>query len=380
MDLDPQIAETIVGSLKDIINHEINLFDTTGSIIASTDRARIGTSHDGARLALRTRENVTIDSEHEFKGARHGINVPVLFNGSPVAVIGITGERSEVEPFGNVIKKMTEILIRENWEQITRFDQRERMMGLVNQLCLRHHDPSLASYLGSVLKVDLSRPRRAVVGKFTACPTKPADTESPYALLYGRFQQMPGSFFSYYDDQIRIFVDEREAKGLPALLRGIRRDLMDHQRLSVTFGIGDVAAESSEYWRSYEEACKTADWLLFTDQGSIGGYDEMDYGIFLSSIPREEAERFVSHVLGGLSEKQVDDFREVFDAYTRHDGSILHSAEELFLHKNTMQNRLNKIADKTGYNPRQLSGYVILAIAFSLRQYLRFEGSSSVGA
>ena len=44
MNLDPQIAETIVTNLKDVINHEINLFDTTGTIIASTDRTRIGTS------------------------------------------------------------------------------------------------------------------------------------------------------------------------------------------------------------------------------------------------------------------------------------------------------------------------------------------------
>ena len=87
MDLDPQIAETIVSNLKDIIQHEINLFDTTGTIIASTDRSRIGTSHDGARLAISTQSTVSIDSEHEFKGAKHGINVPVLFNGVIVGAV-----------------------------------------------------------------------------------------------------------------------------------------------------------------------------------------------------------------------------------------------------------------------------------------------------
>ena len=104
MNLDPQIAETIVTNLKDVINHEINLFDTTGTIIASTDRTRIGTSHDGARLAIKTKKTISIDRENEYRGARHGINVPVMFNDQVVAVIGITGERSEVEPFGNVIK------------------------------------------------------------------------------------------------------------------------------------------------------------------------------------------------------------------------------------------------------------------------------------
>ena len=114
MNLDPKIAETIVNNLKDVINHEINLFDITGTIIASTDPARIGTTHECARLAIETQQPVPIDSEHQFKGAKHGINMPVMFQDTAVAVIGITGERAEVEPFGNVIKKMTEILIREN--------------------------------------------------------------------------------------------------------------------------------------------------------------------------------------------------------------------------------------------------------------------------
>ncbi len=55
MELDPKIAESIVTNLKDVIQHEINLFDATGTIIASTDRTRIGTSHDGARLAISTK-------------------------------------------------------------------------------------------------------------------------------------------------------------------------------------------------------------------------------------------------------------------------------------------------------------------------------------
>ena len=47
----------------------------------------------------------------------------------------------------------------------------------------------------------------------------------------------------------------------------------------------------------------------------------------------------------------------------------MHCADELYLHKNTLQNRLNKIAEKTGYNPRKLSDFTVLALAFKLRSY-----------
>ena len=373
MELDPQIAETIVTSLKDIINHEINLFDTTGTIIASTDRTRIGTSHDGARLVIRTKQTISIDSEREYRGAKHGINVPVLFNDSVVAVIGITGERAEVEPFGNVIKKMTEILIRENWDQVTRFDQRTRLASLIDQLKLRQHDPSLSNYLASVLGIDLSIPRRCVVGKLISpdgSKLVSATSESPYSLAYSRFQHLRRSFFSASDDEIVMYVDQRDEAGLPRLLRSLQNDCDERLQLMLVVGIGET---TDDYWRSYDEANKTVDWLLFSRSGTIASFGDMDYGVFLASVPPEDAERLSRRVFSDLSDKEIDDYEELFDAYTRHNGSIVHCAEELFLHKNTLQNRLNKMASRTGYNPRKLADYAVLSVAFRLRRYARFE-------
>lgn len=378
MDLDPQIAETIVNSLKDIINHEINLFDTTGTIIASTDRSRIGTSHDGARLALSSRETVSIDNEHEFKGAKQGINVPVLFNDSPVAVIGITGQREEVEPFGNVIKKMTEILIRENWEQITRFDQRTRLASLVNLLCLRRHDTDLVDYLASVLEIDLTRPRRAVVGRLGS--SEGATNESPYSIVYAHFQAMPNSFFSIDGQEICMFVDEADGRSLTQFLSKVQRELEGRMHVRIAFGIGELADGQDRYWKSHDEAGKAADWLMFTGKREPMRYAELDYGIILSAIPADDARRFVDRVFANATPDEIDAFEKVFDAYTERNGSISHTADDLFLHKNTLQNRLNKMARVCGYNPRELSGYAVLSLAFWLRRYLAFESKRASSA
>ena len=51
MEIDPNIATDIVTHLKDALRHEINFFNTSGIIIASTDPTRIGSGHDGARRA-----------------------------------------------------------------------------------------------------------------------------------------------------------------------------------------------------------------------------------------------------------------------------------------------------------------------------------------
>lgn len=376
MDLDPQIAKAIVTDLKDIIQHEINLFDTTGTIIASTDSTRIGTGHDGARQVIQTRETISIDSEHEYRGAKHGINVPVLFNDSVVAVIGITGEREEVEPFGNVIKKMTEILIRENWEKITRFDRRERMADLIGTLVLSQHDSNFTQYLAAVLEIDLTRARRAVVGTLAvACDTASStpSRENLYDSLYLRFQSLKNSFFSLSTKEICMFIDVEDEWALSNLLDSIKTDVAVRMQQEVVFGIGTVESGPESYWRSYDEARRASEWALFSGSGPIAHYENLDYGIFLSSIPIEEADRLGTRVFGSLSDAEIDEYQQLFDAYTRHNGSIVHCADELYLHKNTLQNRLNRLANKTGYNPRKLEDYAVLSIAFKLHEYYSFK-------
>ena len=369
MNLDPQIAETIVTNLKDVINHEINLFDTTGTIIASTDRSRLGTTHEGARLAIETQRTVSIDSEHQFRGARNGINVPVMFQDAAVAVIGITGERAEVEPFGNVIKKMTEILIRENWDHVVQYDQRVRVSNLANMLKLRNHDESLAGYYASILQIDLDVPRVVVVGRFEGADDDTPDYNDLYAMFHARFQTLKTSFFAFLERDICMFVDARDLRRLPSLLEGLRADAERAGGHPLIFGIGRAAMAGGDYWRSYDEACRAIEWLSFEGAGHTMRFEDMDLGLMVSSVPRDSALQLVSHVFEGLSEREIEEYREIFDAYVRHNGSIVHCAEELYLHKNTLQNRLNKIAAKTGYNPRNLADHTVLTIAFMLHSY-----------
>ena len=375
MDLDPQVAEAIVTNLKDIVHYEINLFDTTGTIIASTDRARVGMSHQGARLAIARQQSVIVADDDQFEGARRGINLPIMFNDSVVAAVGINGPVDKVEPLGNVIRKMTEILIREGWEQITRFDQRSRISKLASLLTLPKRDEGLLNYLATVLSVDLNRTRRVVLGRLMRQNEDPSNDvdEDPYAIVYGYMRQFPNSFFSSRYRTILLFIDKRDDCGLQGALRGMQRDIDTQLHAEVAFGIGDLENGYDTYWRSYREAQKATDWLLFTRQGSLAYYSDLDYGIFLSAIPREEATLFVKHIFRDLPNDQVNKFEETFDAYSRNNGSLAHAAGELFIHKNTLQKRLNKVAEKTGLNPRVLDDYAVLSIAFKLRRFLAFE-------
>lgn len=53
MNISKTLALNVVNSLKDVLKQEINFIDTAGKIIASTDKNRVGTTHEGAKIEVK---------------------------------------------------------------------------------------------------------------------------------------------------------------------------------------------------------------------------------------------------------------------------------------------------------------------------------------
>ncbi|NMN00426.1 sugar diacid recognition [Bifidobacterium sp. DSM 109958] len=388
MEIDPHIAQTIVENLKGIIRHDINFFDARGRMIASTDRTRIGTLHEAARLAAERKRMVAVDGDGQFAGARNGINAPVMFNGTVAAVIGVTGRRSEVEPFGIMITKMTEILIRENVEQLTRFDRRLMMTNLVSLLVSPQRDANLIDYLAASLDVNLSMPRRAVFGRCTGRYADHTRRDLLLDVLESTLADRPAAVFSASAQGFCVLLDAQggadgEAGGSAdgstsaadadmQLIERMRQRIERALGRPISMGVGSTA-EAARYPTSYRQAQVAVDWLRFTAHAGVIAYDDLDLGMILPAIDADAADRFVARIFADLPPERIDAFRAAFDAYTARNGSVTRAAQDLFIHKNTLQNHLNDLAARTGYNPRRLDDHTTLALAFLLRDYRAFR-------
>ena len=83
-----QLAQQIVDTLKTICSHDINFIDVQGRISASTDPARVGEYHFGGHNAAQSGQVIVIGQDDTLNSMRQGINMPIRFHGSTVAVIG----------------------------------------------------------------------------------------------------------------------------------------------------------------------------------------------------------------------------------------------------------------------------------------------------
>ena len=92
--------------------------------------------------------------------------------------------------------------------------------------------------------------------------------------------------------------------------------------------------------------------------------------MILTDISKNKSDEFIDQILGKLDKKELEEYAEILPIYGANNGSIYKAADALFIHKNTLQYKLNKLHKVTGYNPRELDKYAILSLAFKLHNIL----------
>lgn len=130
MRITQQDAQNIVNEMKASIHRDVNIMDREGVIVASTNPARRGHLHAGALRVIREGlPSLAIWRDDPAAGIQQGVNLPVALAGELEGVIGVTGDPAEVSMFGDVIKRMTEIML-ESLHQREQLDLIDRAKGL----------------------------------------------------------------------------------------------------------------------------------------------------------------------------------------------------------------------------------------------------------
>ena len=132
--LDRRFAQTLVDSIAAELNKNVIIMDGQGVIIASFDRERIGQVHEAAARMLSggCLQEVAVSQEdvRQLDGVREGFSVPILYAGSCVGVIGVTGNAGESAPYARLAARFVGSAIEANsrQEQLTRIFQGRRSL------------------------------------------------------------------------------------------------------------------------------------------------------------------------------------------------------------------------------------------------------------
>lgn len=358
MEISKSLAQEIVENLKDVIDKDINLMNSEGYIIASTDPSRINTFHEASKKCIENNSIIVISSDDEYIGSRSGINLPIEFDKSVVGVIGISGEKEEVEKYGTIIKQMTEILLKEQRIKTYQAIERENKRNLIESLI--YNKELTPNLIPSGL--DFGEKYLAYSQIYS---NKLDFSKREYVLKYieSVFQTHNPTAAFIHNELIIIFKgkDEEEVFGL---LEKVISHMKNNYDLDISFGISETFTSLSNVNNYYNQAIRAYKWKKFYDEKNIIFYDEMALGLLVTAIDEKELYQFSYKILKNIDNDQLSFYRDLIFFYGKYNGSINKIADAMFMHKNSIQYRLDKLYKLTGYNPRNVNDYIILWFAF----------------
>ena len=90
----------------------------------------------------------------------------------------------------------------------------------------------------------------------------------------------------------------------------------------------------------------------------------------MHEIPESVKSEFVAKIFGACTPRECEEYCTVLTLLYHHNGSIQATADELFIHKNTLQYKLNRLHQMTGYDPRHTQNIALYTLAMEFKKSL----------
>ncbi|MEA4998526.1 MAG: sugar diacid recognition domain-containing protein [Candidatus Limiplasma sp.] len=352
----------IVQEISDIIGERVNMMDHEGMIIASTDPARIGTFHAGAKRVVDEKlEILTIHDDEEYTGAKPGLNLPIEFQNDIIGVIGVTGPEKKVGKYGQIIKKMTEILLLDiSMRKEMDVEQRIRARFLNDWI---HGLPQEINRQmvenGRQIGIDITLPRRILL--VSIIPREGAATVALQRVIdaaEGSVRKVLAGFTEAIvfksGSALVCLVSRAEDARMLEWAGVLKARIEENQALCVCIGIDDPVANFVHINTAYQHAQKALRTCLRSPSKDIRLYDSINMEIFSGEIPDMIKLEYVRRIFRDCTWEEIAGWIPLLDTYYACDGSIARASQALYIHKNTLQYRLRQLYEKTGYDPRSI--------------------------
>lgn len=370
--LSPSLAQEIAGDTSAVIGLNVLITDSEGVVIGSGDSSRIGTFHEASVEVMRTQEPAThtATQAQELKGVRAGVTLPLVMDGHAVGTVGITGTPAQVRRFGLVVKRQTEILLRESAvlrSRVLRERVLEELLADVATYDAESVEPDFVVFRAAEVGFDL-RLRRIAVTVEVAAPGgtngarhRAAPPVADTALVRAELLRTVREVFSDPQDVVAaaapgwIGVLHRlpEQASTSRVMTACQRlaDLVGVQHgLAARVGIGEPATSVGALHDSYQDACDALRLgALVMPELPVHLVSDLRAHQLLAAAGRNTRTRLLTLTAADLREQpDWPVLRDTVVAWCENGFNLVRASSALHIHRNTLVYRMNKIEQISG--------------------------------
>ena len=162
------------------------------------------------------------------------------------------------------------------------------------------------------------------------------------------------------------------AEELEKMAAGIEETLKNELRIKTVIGIGTIAEHLRELADSYKDAQTAIEvGKVFDNEKSIMNYENLGIGRLIYQLPTTLCEIFLSEVFKKNSIDSLDqETLFTINKFFENNLNVSETSRKLFVHRNTLVYRLEKIKKLTGLDLRQFDHAIVFKVALMVRKYL----------
>ncbi|MBQ4585296.1 MAG: helix-turn-helix domain-containing protein [Clostridia bacterium] len=351
-----RLFQGIIHQMHDAVDRVIGVTDETGSVIACSDLSIIGENRAKVKEEMAfTTDRMVID----------GYTYHHIGNGTkPEFMVFVEGEDKSAERYASILSITLSSIKGYH-------DEKCDKSSFIKNIIMDNILPSDIYAKSKELHFDGNEPRVAFLIRFYT------RTEIlPFDIVQNMFPEKSRDFVISTGEQDIVLVKALEQDATPSDVEKLAQDIADTAGAEfyckVGIGIGTIVSNVKDLARSYKESQIAIEvGKVFESEKEVISYENLGIGRLIYQLPTTLCEMFLGEVfkhgsLDTLDKETLQTIQVFFD----NNLNVSETSRKLFVHRNTLVYRLEKIRKLTGLDLRQFDHAITFKVALMVKRYL----------
>ena len=348
-----RLFQTVIHQMKSVFGRTIGVIDENGIIIACSELGKIGESRQ------RIREELAYSHEAiSYEGYFYRFITAADKND---CIVFSEGTDSEAD-------RITQILAISLGNIKNLYDEKYDKGSFIKNIILDNILPSDIYIKSNELRFNNEDCRAVFVIKFHGSVSTP-----PYEIIQSIVDENTKDYVISISEQDIVVVKEVDKnESLEDFAKHILKTVKDDYDSKVLIGISSVVESLKDLARAYKEARISLEvGKVFDIEQPIMSYENLGIGRLIYQLPTTLCEIFLQEVFkkGSLESLDKETLMTV-QSFFENNLNVSETSRKLFVHRNTLVYRLEKIRKLTGLDLREFDHAVTFKVALMVKKYL----------
>lgn len=365
----------MVSLLSEISDLQVDMLDDNAVYLSSADASKIGQTDPVAAQMLS--ENLN-ERYHNLPGEQERVAYYIVMwhNNQKIGAFRLTGPLEKIDACKKVIQTVSSLLIEDHF-----YNERERMKAssiaiIIDEWFHLTPDSDCSEFYerAKITGIDLNLPRVVVqmhihnLQRLSNEPGKPQHNtlgrlaDVLFNLMLNHIDRERNDYCVSAGNDFVLLLAVSDLKEAKKLIEQLKYSIERRYAVSVFSGFSPVMTDFRTVGAGYRFA-QLATRVARSQNKPFAFYDDLSMELLLSNIPPSVKQDYVSKVYQGCTPAEIREWTNLLAVYFKCNGSLNETAKQLYLHKNTLQYKLSKIFERTGFDPRNRIDCVTLYLA-----------------